>query len=174
MAAAEEDALDTRSSDHQEMVDNENELAEVMSSTATNLFLLKDKTKLKQGALYGKVKDTCVNLQKAVKGLVIFSPELEAVAHGILTNSIPPSWLGVSYPSLKPLMSYVYDFIARLKFLDDWIKQGIPNTMWFSAFFFQQALLTGAKQNFARKHIIAIDQIDFSFIIISDETKYDL
>lgn len=34
--------------------------------------------------------------------------------------------------------------------------------------------MTGAKQNYARKHIIAIDQIEFDFIVISDENKYDL
>jgi len=33
--------------------------------------------------------------------------------------------------------------------------------------------LTGAKQNYARKHIVAIDGIDFGFSVISDESKYD-
>ncbi len=79
---------------------------------------------LKFAKLYFKLRDTCVNLQLAVKGLVIFSPELESVSIGMLTNSIPPEWIGVSYPSLKPLLSYVFDFIARCKFVDDWIKQG--------------------------------------------------
>merc|ERR1712232_1285628 len=39
--------------------------------------------------LQKKIKGTCVDLQKAVKGLVVFSPELEAVAEGALTNKIP-------------------------------------------------------------------------------------
>lgn len=34
--------------------------------------------------------------------------------------------------------------------------------------------MTGARQNFARKHVIAIDHIEFDFIVISDEQKYDL
>lgn len=34
--------------------------------------------------------------------------------------------------------------------------------------------MTGAKQNFARKHSIAIDQIDFDFTVISEEGKWDL
>jgi dynein heavy chain len=34
--------------------------------------------------------------------------------------------------------------------------------------------LTGCKQNYARKHVIAIDQIDFDFEVISQPHKYDL
>ncbi|CAD7961252.1 unnamed protein product [Amoebophrya sp. A25] len=116
--------------------------------------------------LYNKIYDTCVNLGKAVKGLVIFSPELEEVANGFLTNAIPGAWLGVSYPSLKPAMSYVDDFFKRCKFMDDWIKQGIPNTFWFSAFFFQQAYLTGVLQNFARSASIAIDKLMWNFEVL--------
>lgn len=58
--------------------------------------------------------------------------------------------------------------------MQKWVDEGAPPNFWISGFFFTQSFLTGAKQNFARKHIIAIDQIDFSFIIISDETKYNL
>mmetsp|Transcript_6415 Transcript_6415/g.10885 ORF Transcript_6415/g.10885 Transcript_6415/m.10885 type:complete len:146 (-) Transcript_6415:33-470(-) len=34
--------------------------------------------------------------------------------------------------------------------------------------------MTGAKQNYARKYVIAIDQIDFDFQIISNEEKTDI
>jgi dynein heavy chain len=113
--------------------------------------------------LLNKLKDTCVNLQKAVKGLVVFSPELEAVANGCLTNKLPAPWMGTSYPSLKPLLSYVDDFILRCKFMMDWVKTDIPFTFWFSAYFFQQAFLTGVLQNFARKDTIAIDRCIWNF-----------
>ena len=50
---------------------------------------------------------------KAVKGLVVFSPDLEEVANGCLTNKLPGPWMEVSYPSLKPMLSYIEDLGAR-------------------------------------------------------------
>ena len=58
--------------------------------------------------------------------------------------------------------------------MQKWIDENAPANFWISGFFFTQSFLTGTKQNYARKHIVAIDQIDFGFTIISDETKYNL
>jgi dynein heavy chain len=116
--------------------------------------------------LLNKVKSSCVNLGKAVKGLVVFSPDLEAVGNGCLTNSIPSPWMGVSYPSLKPLNSYFDDFLARWQFMQNWVKNGIPYTFWFSAYFFQQAFLTGVLQNFARGDKIPIDCCTWNYEVM--------
>ena len=54
---------------------------------------------------------------KALKGLVVMSPELEAVTNAIFDNRVPESWAAKSYPSLKPLSSWMSDLLERTRFI---------------------------------------------------------
>jgi dynein heavy chain len=116
--------------------------------------------------LLKEMNSSLKNLIKALKGEVVMSEMLDSLATSLSNNAIPKSWADKAYPSLKPLASWVVDLLERLAFIGKWISDGKPSVFWISGFFFPQAFLTGALQNFARANEFAIDTISFDYIIM--------
>lgn len=115
------------------------------------------------------IKKSLIDLQKAIKGYVVMSPEIEAVAKNIIyNNTVPEIWKQYSYPSMKPLFSWIKDLGLRVQFFQDWIEKNPPIAMWLPAFFFPQSFFTGVMQNCARKTHLAFDDLCFDHIIMNE------
>ena len=106
-----------------------------------------------------------ISVQKALKGLVVLSAELETMGNDMFDQKVPAGWTSKSYPSLKPLGPWTKDLFQRLNFMQTWIDNGTPGSFWVSGFFFPQGFLTAILQNYARKYQMPIDTVGFSFLL---------
>jgi len=120
-----------------------------------------------------EISRSLIDIQKAVKGIMVLSEELETMGNSMVIGRVPALWARVAYPSLKPLGSWVNDLLDRIRFLRDWMESGnSPNVYWISGFFFTQAFITGTLQNYARKHAIPIDKVNFH--LHNDHNRLDM
>ena len=81
---------------------------------------------------------------------------------------MPQLWKKNSYPSLKPLQSYISDLLRRLAHYHNWINHLPPSIHWVSGFYFTQTFLTATLQNYARKYQIPIDTLTFDFEFLEE------
>jgi len=91
---------------------------------------------LRFNRLLSIVRESLINIGKAIIGEVVMSTDLEAIGNSVFDNKTPAAWMKRSYPSLKPLASYIVDFVERLQFMQSWIDEGSPSSFWISGFFF--------------------------------------
>ena len=117
------------------------------------------------------LRQSLVDVRKAMKGLVVMSAELEQVFNSMSDGRVPGMWAAVAYPSLKPLGTWVADLVQRLNFLQKWLDSGSPDSFWISGFFFTQSFLTGTLQNFARRQLIPIDMLSFDYDVQERDFK---
>ncbi|KAA6354396.1 MAG: putative Dynein heavy chain 1, axonemal, partial [Streblomastix strix] len=96
------------------------------------------------------IRSTLTETISALNGLVVLSAQCESIANNLTAGLVPEAWDPYSYPSLKPIGSWVSDLRLRLEFMQSWVDNGPPPVFPLPYFFFPQAFLTGTLQNYAR------------------------
>ena len=131
----------------------------IEDQNSLDIFKLQEVDRFNQ--LIKVIKKSLSDLQKAIKGTVVMSIELEKMFYAFLDKKVPELWEKYAYPSLKPLGTWVSDFIERVAFFRKWIENGVMDSYWVSALFFPQGFMTAAMQTYARRTHIAIDTLIF-------------
>ena len=115
--------------------------------------------------LMAVLRSTLSELRRGIRGLIVMSGDLEEMFAAFLNNQVPPKWTAAAYPSLKPLASWVSDLQARMAFMHTWTREGPPKSFSLPSIFFTQGFLTGMLQKHARKHVIPIDSLEYTFTV---------
>lgn len=119
--------------------------------------------------LLSVMRSSLKDLQNAIHGFIVMSEVLDMMYLSFQNNRVPGNWEKAGYPSLKPLASWFKDLLQRVEFMRSWLLEGNPKSFWISGMFFPQGFMTGCLQTHARHHKIAIDRLDFSFQIMTEE-----
>lgn len=117
------------------------------------------------------IKSSLHDTRRAILGQLAMIPELEKIHKEMSLGKLPAAWAQKSYPSLKPLGSYINDFLSRLAFLQRWLDEGEPVVYWLSGFYFTQSFLTGVLQNHSRKNGLQIDHLEMKFDVTEFEVE---
>eukprot|EP01038_Epipyxis_sp_PR26KG_P008413 gene8413-11380_t len=105
------------------------------------------------------MNSTLFQLQRAIKGEVVMSNELELMFNCFIFQKVPLPWEEAGYPCLKPLASWVEDFVGRIDFMTRWLVDGPRPSYWLSGFFFPQGFMTAVKQTYSRDFKIPVDTL---------------
>lgn len=85
------------------------------------------------------------NIIGGLEGTSLLSKDDEEASNQMFMGQIPDIWKPWSYPSLKPLGSYVKNLKERIAFFQTWVEEGKPINYWLPGFHFTTGFLTGIK-----------------------------
>ena len=70
------------------------------------------------------------DFQRALKGEVVMSEDLDKLASAMFNNQVPAAFAKVGPLSLKPLASWINDINDRINFIQKWITDRMPPAYW--------------------------------------------
>lgn len=95
------------------------------------------------------------------------SDKIESVEEGLTMYEVPVVWRKISYPTRKPIMSWLKGLQKRMDFFERWGMDGVtPLLIELPAFFHPQSLLTRIRQLYSKKLATSYDLVEIVPVIL--------
>lgn len=98
-----------------------------------------------------RMAKTLIDLQRAFKGEIGMSDNLDALANALFDGFIPQIWRKLAPDTQKPLGSWMSHYLDRHAQYESWIANGEPPVIWLSGLHVPESYLTALVQTTCRK-----------------------
>lgn len=116
--------------------------------------------------LLGKIHSGLSTIIKITKGTASITEELEEVMLALSQLKVPKAW-GSTYPSIKPLGTWMPDLTLRIDFFRAWVDDSLPKCWWLPALTYPTGFLTAVLQVSARMNGVSIDTLSFETPVLN-------
>jgi dynein heavy chain len=115
------------------------------------------------------IRTSLEDLDAGLKGQLNITDEMESLADKMFINLQPDLWVKYAYFSLKDLVTWFEDLLARIAQLEEYQDELIPpKTMWISGLFNPMSFLTAIKQATARAKGLPLDGMDLQTTVTNE------
>jgi dynein heavy chain len=98
------------------------------------------------------------DLQRALKGELGMSADLDSVGQGLLNGILPPSWLKLTPATRKGLANWISFWMKRQAQYANWVQEGEPLVMWLSGLSIPETFLAAVVQTTCRRKKWPLDK----------------
>jgi dynein heavy chain len=110
--------------------------------------------------LIAVLKATLLELQLGLKGALSMTSAMQLLANEIFMDKLPTAWTTESFMSMRPLPSWIDNFLSRNQQLLDWIPEmQTPKVTLISHFFNPMSFLTAIMQAMSMAFAYDLDQM---------------
>jgi dynein heavy chain len=110
-------------------------------------------------ALVIKMSTSLAELQKALKGIVGMSAELDELADSLFNGFLPPAWRRLAPGTEKGLGSWIQHFLRRYAQYKTWVETARdPKVIWLSGLHIPESYLTALVQTTCRRRLWPLDK----------------
>ena len=118
-----------------------------------------------RNTLLAAMRTSLADLLACLDGAAVTS-DMEQMALSIYYHCVPAKWMQHSSLSTKSLGAYLGLLSKSIEMFEEWVRMGLPTTLWLPAFFFPNLLLSAVSLNFAQHSHIGIESVALSFEIL--------